>query len=379
MNKKITSESGITLIALAIIVVVLMILAGLLININDQNEDLLNIANQKKEETEILSIEEEIKTFLAENPPKDYQELITTLKNYGTIQNETDPENAVLLTNKGNYEIYVKDIWNMDATNAGLDVGDYVKFTPVNSSYLVSKDYSGNSSNVTLSVSNTQDISWRVLDVDSGNGEIKLIPTNLTTMNLTVYGENGYNNMVKLLNDICSTLFSDEEKGIRARSINITDIEKIASNADELKGENYNTEKTYSQATYPGIISAENDESSQEKFVTGYRTSSELVTKQTYYQGQIQYKNQNYSNILPTGTYWLSSRAVQNSTGTADFNGRIITINGGTMTLTGTRLYNSKGEATEIRTYSILPVLIIGNDTIVTDGDGTQTKPFYIK
>ena len=198
-------------------------------------------------------------------------------------------------------------------------------------------------------------------------------------MNLTVYGENGYNNMVKLLNDICNTFFSDEEKGVKARNINITDIEKIASNIDELKGENYNTEKTYSQATYPGIISAENDESSQEKFVTGNRTSNELVTKQTYYHGQIQYKNQNYSNIIPTGTYWLSSRAVQNGTSTADFYGRIITVNGNGITLSGTKMYDSAGNATDTKTYSILPVLIINNNALITDGDGTQAKPFYIK
>mgnify|MGYP001861091544 CR=1 FL=1 len=379
MKKKITSESGITLVALAIIVVVLMILAGLLININDQNEGLLNIANQKKEETEILSIKEEIKTFLAENPPQDYQELITTLKNYGTVQNELDPENALLITNKGNYEIYIKDLWNVEATNAGLDIGDYVKFSPGNANYIVSKDYSGNSSNITISVSNTQDISWKVLDVDSGSGEIKLVPTNLSSMNLTVYGENGYNNIVKLLNDICNTLFSDEEKGVRARNINITDIEKIASNIDELKGDNYNTEKAYRQATYPGIISAESNENSQEKFITGHRTAVELVTNQTYYQGQIQYKNQNYSNILPTGTYWLSSRAVQNSASTADFYGRIITVNGNGMTLSGTKMYDSAGNATNTKTYSILPIIIINNNAVITDGDGSQGKPFYIK
>ena len=379
MKKKITSESGITLVALAIIVVVLMILAGLLININDQNEGLLNIANQKKEETEILSIKEEIKTFLSENPPQDYQALITTLKNYGTVQNELDPENALLITNKGNYEIYIKDLWNVEATNAGLDMGDYVRFSPGNANYIVSKDYSGNSSNITISVSNTQDISWKVLDIDSGSGEIKLIPTNLSSMNLTVYGENGYNNIVKLLNDICNTLFSDEEKGVKARNINITDIEKIASNIDELKGENYNTEKAYSQATYPGIISEESEESGQEKFVTGHRTSVELVTKQTYYQGQIQYKNQNYSNILPKGTYWLSSRAVQNSANTADFYGRIITVNGNGITLSGTKMYDSAGNATETKTYSILPIIIINNNAVITDGDGSQGKPFYIK
>lgn len=61
MKKKITSESGITLVALAIIVVVLMILAGLLININDQNEGLLNIANQKKKKQKFYQSKKKLK------------------------------------------------------------------------------------------------------------------------------------------------------------------------------------------------------------------------------------------------------------------------------------------------------------------------------
>ena len=98
MNKKISSEYGITLLSLVVTVVVLILLTGVIININDTNEGVLDIANQKKEETEILLIKEEIKTFLAENQPDSYESLIETLKNYGTIQNESDPENATLIT-----------------------------------------------------------------------------------------------------------------------------------------------------------------------------------------------------------------------------------------------------------------------------------------
>lgn len=36
----------------------------------------------------------------------------------------------------------------------------------------------------------------------------------------------GYNNGVKLLNDACSSLYSNASKGITARSLNIDDIEK---------------------------------------------------------------------------------------------------------------------------------------------------------
>lgn len=61
MKNKFKIESGITLVALAIIVVVLMILAGLLININDQNEGLLNIANQKKKKQKFYQSKKKLK------------------------------------------------------------------------------------------------------------------------------------------------------------------------------------------------------------------------------------------------------------------------------------------------------------------------------
>ena len=258
MKKKVTSEYGITLVSLVITVVVMVLLAGVIINLNDSNEGVLDIANQKKEETEILSIKEEIKTFLAENPPDNYESLIETLKNYGTIQDENDPENATLITNNGNYLIPVKDIWNVNASFSALEIGDYVSYKPQNASYLVSKDYSGNTSNVTVSLSNTDNIIWRVLDIDYNNGEIKLVPSSSLGLNLSVGGVNGYNNIVKLSNDLCDTLFSNEEKSVKARNLNLEDIEKIASNIEDLKGSSYGTEKDYTATRYkyPSIFAS---------------------------------------------------------------------------------------------------------------------------
>ena len=114
MKTNVKNEKGITLIALAVTVIVLMFLAGIIIATNIDDNGVLEIANAKKEETEKMTIEEGIKIELVEDPPETYSDLIEFLKNYGEIQNEDVPNEAVLITYKGNYEIYVKDIWNMD-------------------------------------------------------------------------------------------------------------------------------------------------------------------------------------------------------------------------------------------------------------------------
>lgn len=378
MKVKYNNEKGVTLISLVVTVVILMLLAGVIIRINEKNEGVLNIANEKKKETEILSIEEEIKLSLSENPPKNYEELIEALKNYGSIQNSNDPENAILITKKENYTLYVKNLWNTNATNAGAKIGDYINYKPETANYIVSKDYSGNSSNVTISLTNSENIKWRVFDIDYNTGEIKLIPTNLANINLSIAGENGYNNMVKLLNDICKTLFSNEQKEIKARSINIEDIENIANNIEELKGNEYNSENKYTSVKYPKILTKENKQSAQKDFVTGYESANELTTIQNYYNGQINYVNELYKEILPKGDFWLASRAVQNTT-TAKFLGKMITNNSGYTSINATELYDSNGNASSIKTYSILPIVTLNENALITDGDGSSGKPFQIK
>ena len=107
-------ENGITLVSLVITVVVLFFLAGIIITTNTQDNGVLNIANDKKEETEKMTIDESIKLELAEDPPKSYSDLIDFLRDYGEIENEDIPDEAKLITTNGQYEFYVKNIWNVD-------------------------------------------------------------------------------------------------------------------------------------------------------------------------------------------------------------------------------------------------------------------------
>lgn len=107
-------ENGVTLVALAITIVVMMIIASSVIIMSKGDKASLDLANEKKTEAELLSIKEEIKTDLTEKSPKTYQELIEMLRKYGTIENENDTSNATLITNRGNYTIYIRDIWNIN-------------------------------------------------------------------------------------------------------------------------------------------------------------------------------------------------------------------------------------------------------------------------
>ena len=78
---------------------------------------------------------------------------------------------------------------------------------------------------------------WKVLSIDQTTGKVELVPNTPTTGTVYLGQAQGYNNGVKLLNDACSQLYGNDAKGIKARSINIEDIEKYMTE-EALIGEN---------------------------------------------------------------------------------------------------------------------------------------------
>ncbi len=114
-NAKKIGQKGITLLSLAITISVMIILAGVIMSVESSDtNNLLELAEAHKEQVEKNALEEEIKTYLAENPPSNYTELIGKLTRYGRVENRENAQSAVLITDKGNYSIYVKDIWNIN-------------------------------------------------------------------------------------------------------------------------------------------------------------------------------------------------------------------------------------------------------------------------
>lgn len=366
-------ERGITLISLAVTVVVLMFLAGIIIASNKDNNGILDIANNKKEETERMTIEEGIKIELQEDPPESYADLIEFLKGYGTILNEDVPDEATLVTTKGEYKILVKDIWNTDKEELGISVGDYVEYSYDGGTYIVDGTYSGTNEEKTITIPNSGTSIWRVIDVNKQSKQVKIIPTSLNNYEITLNGVNGFNNGVKILNDLCNQIFSNTQYNATAKNINIEDIEKLSSNLSELKGVNFGSEKEYNSLVYPYVLKGENNNNSkQDDFFYNYENASNIKLMQTYYEGNIEFKSSKYNELLPSGSYWISSRAI-NNTSSADYYLRTLnTVN--TVTLSGTKLFNSQGQE-QSNTFSVLPIVTIESNNL-NSGKGTQSEPY---
>ena len=113
MIGKYKSMKGITLIALVITIIILLILAGVTINLVMGEDGILGKAKQATEKTEIASIKEQIQTdILGEQMLKSGEitesEINNILEKYGSISGEGAEKQ---ITTKKGYIIKVADIW----------------------------------------------------------------------------------------------------------------------------------------------------------------------------------------------------------------------------------------------------------------------------
>ncbi len=184
----------------------------------------------------------------------------------------------------------------------------------------------------------TEDLNWRIFKI-AGN-EMTLISENPTTYTLRLYGEEGYNNAVKLLNDLCKMCYSSTSLGTEARSINMEDIDAVSTfkGTDYLE---YGETSSPSNKNYPNIYAEEKDaivndkagtkesRSTQTQWYTGYSQASNWTTKYTYYYYSMstRYMTNKYLDLIryKPGTktnqsyYWVASRCVNCSSRRANF------------------------------------------------------------
>ena len=189
--RKYEENTGITLIALVVTIIVLLILAGVSISMLTGQNGILNRAADAKEKTEVAQKDEEEKM-------QGYESLIDQYT--GTIPEGLKVGSEVTYVPSGTYNWQAK-YCSSEKTEGTDDV-------TLNSA-------SGQSYNIT---------EWKVLSIE--NGKVELVPTNPTEGTVYLGQAQGYNNGVKLLNDACSSLYGNTSKGITARSLNIDDIEK---------------------------------------------------------------------------------------------------------------------------------------------------------
>ena len=332
------TEKGITLVALVVTIVVLLILAGVSINLVLGNNGI--IAKAKEAET----------------------------KSAEASQNDLKGMNA--LAEEMNNALGEKP--KVDLSK--YKIGDSVNYTydPASSSYTLESKYSGYSSNQTIA--QTTGLTWKVLNVDKENDTVDIISTNPTSSTVIFANILGYNNGPYLMNEICKAQYSNKTLGVEARSINLLDMEKHLT-ADGIKARNayqynsstakYGTTKTYPSNTKypslyanqkgagPNITEAEaskkitqpdttkgNDPYEESKPIvpkgtteptndSTYGTGNPLTVTQTYYYRPI--NDTNYgtaSSILANSTkFWVAARDVHTRSDYATFGLRIADTN----------------------------------------------------
>ena len=373
MKKTFKNTKGITLVALVITIIILLILAGISISALT-NTGIFQKAKDAKQKSEDAALDQNTKLDEYENE----------LDKYLPKQNENSLAKAVKV---GNYVAYKPDKLDDNA------------LTTLKTNL---KNYSGASDNTTNSAIARDSLSWRVLDVDETTGAVRLISATPTDKKIKLYGYNGYNNAVKLLDDACSTLYNSK-LATKVQNLKIEDIQSKMKTDYTKIDSNYGNRFTPSNKYYPSILTKEKEQkitvgqntttgteldfSEQKTFEnqTESKRADTLDVKYTYWSKTMsandfdgENKEMYYKLFINNGsnypTYWMSSRCVFADSDNAGFNVRYV-ISGD---VRADLLYISLGGETP-SDYAFRPVITLNSNVQVTSGNGTESTPFEIK
>ena len=316
-------NEGITLVALVVTIVVLLILAGISLNLVLGQNGIISRAQEARDKTA--------------------QAKVNTEKAINAL---TDEMEAYV---KGNESGSGNNGGNNGGTAADLskyNIGDEVAYTydTVSGGYSLTAAKSGYTSDQTVAQSSTT-LKWKIINKDESKGTIDIVSAEPTSNTVYFRGALGYNNGVYLINDICEKLYSNTAKGIKARSINLEDMEKHLTDAGFTARNAYSNSVTYgtpetytSNKQYPklyasqigaGITSTSVTKPDIVKTVDPYKESSKgyttptaetsdtagdsgLTVTQTYYYIPINEANYGAAAaILANSNYfWVASRYV---------------------------------------------------------------------
>ena len=367
-------ERGITLIALAVTIVVMLILAGVTIDITLGDKGIINKAKEAAEKMN-SAVEQ------------DEAELNELLNELNEVMNSEWDSNIEIPGGNNETGGGGEDSGGESAgdlfDDGTIQPGDYVAYTPTGlESYVVNGNYSGTGMNQTVT---KEELNWRVLD-KTQEGKLRLISATPTETTVKLQGANGYNNAVYILDELCNTLYKGENA--TAKSLKIEDIQ----NKMNLSVWNYNNAASYgstfnpSNKQYPLMFAQEMgqivngrsgslDLSEQPSIMTGTGTASTWTVKYTYWynqsMGASNYVDPMYHELFhtaATGTYWLSSRCVGANSSNAFFNVRCVASS----LVDAYHLFSSGGNVYSY-TYRVRPVVYLeSNVKIDTDVAGAN-------
>ena len=364
MKKTLKNAKGITLVALVITIIILLILAT-------------------------ISIQSLTNTGLFEKAKEARDKTQNATENQAKILNEYEDE-----LNK-----YVSGTTQTQKLADKVKVGDYVSYTPdaLDSNAVATlksnlNTYSGNSSSTVNAAIKRDDLKWRVLDV-TDNGEVRLISEAPTTSKIELKGYNGYNNAVKLIDDACSTLYTNTKLASKVQNLKIEDITKYMKTQPTLDTSTYSPTNKY----YPEILLKEKDQtvngtvgtelgvSEQTEFInqtTKTQVSSWTLKKTIWIQNMNNIDsfkdNKYYKLFINNGsnypTYWMSSRCVYAYSDNAAFVVRSVY----SWSVNADSLCDSDG-GEDSRDCAFRPVITLNPNVQVTSGNGTAEQAYVIK
>ncbi len=366
MKKHLGKEQGITLIALVITIIILLILAGISISALT-NQGLFKNAKAAQNATEKAEAEQ------------------------GQRLNEYEEELNKYLSNNDKKEEKLIDKVN-DGT---IKIGDYVKYTPDTASTTEIlqelNTYSGSNANTTSTLTQEK-LNWRVLDVK--DGQVRLISELPTTSKITLSGYNGYNNAVKLLDDTCSTLYSNSKLASKVQNLKIEDITvymktQPTEDTTEYKPTNINYPKILEQEENQTVENSVTNNklrvSEQHDFVTtGKATSATSTLKKTYWSKSMitnDFKDSKYYELIINNgsnyaTYWMSSRCVNADSSIAVFNVRVVDSSN----VDSSTLYYSSLTSENSRAYAFRPIITLNSNVQIdtaNSGNGKTAEQGY--
>lgn len=159
-----------------------------------------------------------------------------------------------------------------------FSVGDYVDYTPKADEYTPSEARAGSLNQKLVTDMHTE---WRIIFID--DGKIYITPGIVNVNEKLLLSNNaGYINSVNELNNICECLYSNFDKNITARSMDIKDVNKICNYSENIT----NGYKYYLKTT---------------EFEEG---SSEIVDGVTYYFSQGLQKKRFFTGIGGVTKYY---------------------------------------------------------------------------
>ena len=363
MKKVLKNTNGITLVALVITIIILLILATISIQ-SLTNTGLFEKAKEAKEKTQAAEI------------------------NQAKTLNEYEDE-----LNK-----YVSGMAPTQKLADKVKVGDYVTYTPdtldnnaVSTLKTNLNTYSGQSDSTINPEIKRDDLKWRVLDVQ--NGQVRLISEAPTTSKIELYGYNGYNNAVKLIDDACSTLYTNRQLASTVQNLKIEDITKYMKTKPTEDTTTYSPSNKY----YPNILLKEKgqtvneisgtelDLSEQKEFInqTIKIEANTWALKKTYWDQSMnntdsftdsKYYELFINNESNYDAYWMLSRCVFANSNYAFFGVRIVDSGD----VGASSLYASFGNEVS-GVYAFRPVITLNSNVQITSGNGSSYSPFEIK